>query len=76
MKAPTVGMFGQISKDEESILEIATWKRAGEYRTIFESKPQVALLKIKQQMHREVGHSSKLQIARTEVGYHSSWAVP
>ena len=32
LKAPTVGMFGEISKDGESILEIAAWKRADEYR--------------------------------------------
>ena len=33
LKAPTVGMFGEISKDGESILEIAAWKRADEYCT-------------------------------------------
>ena len=54
LKAPTVGMFGEISKDGESILEIAAWKRADEYCTFFASKPQVALSRIKQQMHREV----------------------
>ena len=27
LKAPAVGMFGEISKDGESILEIAAWKR-------------------------------------------------
>ena len=27
LNAPTVGMFGEISKDGESILEIAAWKR-------------------------------------------------
>ena len=64
MKAPTVGMFGETSKDGESILEIAAWKRADEYCTFFASKPQVALSRIKQQMHREVGHSSMLQIVR------------
>ena len=55
LKAPTIGMFGGISKDGESILEIAAWKRADEYCTFFASKPQVALSRIKQQMHREVG---------------------
>ena len=60
----TVGMFGEISKDGESILEIAAWKRADEYCTFFASKPQVALSRIKQQMHREVRHSSMLQIVR------------
>ena len=64
LKAPTVGMFGEISKDGESILEIAAWKRADEYCTFFAPKPQVALSRIKQQMHREVGHSSMLQIVR------------
>ena len=64
LNAPTVGMFGEISKDGESILEIAAWKRADEYCTFFASKPQVALSRIKQQMHREVGHSSMLQIVR------------
>ena len=64
LKAPTVGMFGEISKDGESILEIAAWKRADEYCTFFASKPQVALSRIKQQMHREVGHSNMLQIVR------------
>ena len=54
--APTVGMFGEISKDGESILEIAAWNRADEYCTFFDSKPNVALSRIKQQMHREVGH--------------------
>ena len=49
LKAPTVGMFGEISKDGESILEIAAWKRADEYCTFFASKPQVALSRIKQQ---------------------------
>ena len=63
MKAPTVGMFGEISKDGESILEISAWKRADEYCT-FASKPQVALSRIKQQMHREVGHRNILQIVR------------
>ena len=29
-----VGMFGEISKDGESILEIAAWKRADEYCTL------------------------------------------
>ena len=47
LKAPTVGMFGEISKDGESILEIAAWKRADEYCTFFASKPQVALSRIK-----------------------------
>ena len=64
LKAPTVGMFGEISKDGESILQIAACKRADEYCTFFASKPQVALSRIKQQMHREVGHSSMLQIVR------------
>ena len=64
LKAPTVGMFGEISKDGESILEIAAWKRADEYCTFFASKPQVALSRIKQQMHREVGNSSMLHIVR------------
>ena len=50
LKAPTVGMFGEISKDGESILEIAAWKRADEYCTFFASKPQVALSRIKQQL--------------------------
>ena len=62
--APTVGMFGEISKDGESILEIAAWKRADEYCTFFDSKPNVALSRIKQQMHREVGHCNMLQIVR------------
>ena len=64
VKAPTVGIFGEISKDGESILEIAAWKRADEYCTFFASKPQVALSRIKQQMHREVGHSNMLHIVR------------
>ena len=64
LKAPTVGMFGEISKDGESILEIAAWKRADEYCTFFVSEPQVALSKIKQQMHREVGYSNMLHIVR------------
>ena len=58
LKAPTVGMFGEISKDGESILEIAAWKRADEYCTFFASKPQVALSRIKQQLHREVERKS------------------
>ena len=62
--APTVGMFGEISKDGDSILEIAAWKRADEYCTFFNSKPSVALSRIKQQMHREVGHCNMLQIVR------------
>ena len=57
-------MFGEISKDGESTLELAAWKRADEYCTFFASKPQVALSRIKQQMHREVGHSNMLQIVR------------
>ena len=64
LNAPTVGMFGEISKDGESILEIAAWKRADEYCIFFASKPQVALSRIKQQMHREVGHSNMLPIVR------------
>ena len=64
LKAPTVGMFGEISEDVESIFEIAAWKRTDEYCTFFVSKPQVALSRIKQQMHREVGHNSLLQIVR------------
>ena len=64
LKAPTVEVFGKISKDGESILEIVAWKRTDEYCTFFASKPQVALSRIKQQMHREVGHSSMLQIVR------------
>ena len=64
MKAPTVEMSGEISKDGESILDIAVWKRADEYCTSFASKPQVALSRIKQQMHREVGHNNMLQIVR------------
>ena len=60
--APTVGMFGEISKDGDSILEIAAWKRADEYCTFFNSKPSVALSRIKQQMHREVGHCNMLLI--------------
>ena len=43
LMAQTVGMFGEISKDGEPILEIAAWKRADEYCTFFASKPQVAL---------------------------------
>ena len=39
LKAPMVGMFGEISKDGESILEIAAWKHADEYCTFFASKP-------------------------------------
>ena len=58
-------MFGEISNDGESILEIAAWKRADEYSTFFASKPQVALSRIKQQMNREVGHSNMLHIMRT-----------
>ena len=69
LKAPTVRMFGEISKDGEPILEIAAWKRADKYCT-FASKPQVALSRIKQQMHREVGHSSMLQIdVRDNMGF-------
>ena len=64
MLAPTVGMFGEISKDGESILENAAWKRADGYCTFFVAKPQVALSRIKQQMHHEVGHSNMLQIVR------------
>ena len=66
--ASTVGMFGEISKDGESILEIAAWERADEYCTFFDSKPSVALSGIKQQMHREVGHCSILQILRNTRG--------
>ena len=44
--------------------KIAAWKRADEYCTFFDSKPNVALSRIKQQMHREVGHCSMLQIVR------------
>ena len=44
--------------------KIAAWKRADEYCTFFNSKPSVALSRIKQQMHREVGHCSMLQIVR------------
>ena len=40
LMAQTVGMFGEISKDGESILEIAAWKRADEYCTFFASKPR------------------------------------
>ena len=64
LKAPTVGIFGEISKDGESILEIAAWKRADEYCTFFASKPRVAFSRIKQQMHHEVGHRSMLPIVR------------
>ena len=64
VKAPTVGMFGEISKDGESTLEIAAWKRADEYNAFFDSKPKAALSRIKQQMHREVGHCNMLQIVR------------
>ena len=64
MKAPMVRMFGEISKDGESILEIAAWKRADDYCTYFASKPQVALSRIKQQMRREVGHNNMLPIVR------------
>ena len=64
LKASTVGMFGEMSKDGESILEIAAWKRTNEYCAFFASKPQVALSRIKQQMHREVGHSNMLRIVR------------
>ncbi len=64
LMAPTVGMSGEISTDGESILELAAWKRADEYCTFFASKLQVALSRIKQQMHREVGHSSMLQVVR------------
>ena len=45
LMAQTVGMFGEISKDGEPILEIAAWKRADEYCTFFAFKPQVALSK-------------------------------
>ena len=48
----------------ESILEITAWKRADDYCTFFDSKPKVALSRIKQQMHREVGHCNMLQIVR------------
>ena len=41
LMAQTVGMFGEISKDGEPILEIAAWKRADEYCTFFAFKPQV-----------------------------------
>ena len=64
MKAPTVGMSGEISKDGKSIVEITAQERADEYCTFFASKPQVALSRIKQQMHREVGHNNMLQIVR------------
>ena len=37
LKAPAVGLFGEISKDGESSLEMATWKRADEYCTFFAS---------------------------------------
>ena len=33
-------------------------------KRVFASKPQVALSRIKQQMHREVGHSNMLEIVR------------
>ena len=63
--APTVGMFGEISTDgDKSVLELAAWKHADEYCTVLAFKPQMALLRIKQQMHREVGHSSMLQIVQ------------
>ena len=61
---PTVGMFGEISTDGGSILELAAWKRTDEYCTFLTSKPQVGLSRIKQQMHREVGHSSMFQVVR------------
>ena len=76
LKAPTAGMFGEISKDGESILEIAAWKRADEYCSFFASKPQVALSRITQQMHREVGHSSMLQIVRNIRGNMEFSATP
>ena len=47
-----------------SVLELAAWKHADEYCAFLASKLQVALSRIKQQMHREVGHSSMLQIVR------------
>ena len=47
-KAPSVGKFGEISKDGESILELAVWKRAKKHSTFFASKPKVALSRIKQ----------------------------
>ncbi len=38
LMAPTVGMFGEISTDGESVLELAAWKRADEYCTFFASQ--------------------------------------
>ena len=64
MKAPTVGMFGEISRDGESVLELAVWKRANEYCPFCASKLQVALSRIKEQIHREVGYRSMLRIVR------------
>ncbi len=49
---------------KKRVVEIAACKRAYEYCTFFDSKPNVALSRIKQQMHREVGHSNMLQIVR------------
>ena len=46
LMAPTVGMFGEISTDGGSILELAAWKRADEYCTFFASKPQVPPLEV------------------------------
>ena len=42
--APTVGMFGEMSTDGESILELEAWKRADEYCTFLASKPPVVPL--------------------------------
>ena len=44
VKAPTVGIFGETSKDGESVLKIVAWKHADEHCTFFASEPQVALL--------------------------------
>ena len=46
VKAPAVRMFGDFSKDRKSFLELAAWKRAGEFCILVASKPQVALSRI------------------------------
>ena len=58
------------------MLEIAAWKRADEYCTFFASKPQVALSRIKQQMHREVGHSNMLAPEGSLPTFHGGALAP
>ena len=63
MKAPTVGMFGEISKDGESVLKIVAWKHADEHCTFFASEPQVALLS-RIQIVRKSGGKPKMSAGR------------